>query len=147
MISVSSFSPHLSLRIPKYASLSLGWSPTHQVPSMSYHDCVFDNSGRACAADVAITSAAIAVRSPLFTRMYRTAPNRASARSTASLSIESGRGRSSFWHPLVFSEFVAVTEPLHAAVITDDALEREWAQVLVRARFRLHVRSCQPLRR
>src|SRR5215468_9394728 len=46
MISVSSFSPHLSLRIPEYASLSLGWSPTHQVPSKSFHDCVFDSSGR-----------------------------------------------------------------------------------------------------
>src|SRR5262249_8898333 len=64
MISVSSFSPHLSLRNPKYASLSLGWSPTHQVPSMSFHDCVFDSSGRACAADVAINKATL-VRSKL----------------------------------------------------------------------------------
>src|SRR5215469_9280755 len=68
MISVSSFSPHLSLRIPKYASLSLGWSPTHQVPSMSFHDCVFDSSGRACAAGVAISSAATPARSRSFIR-------------------------------------------------------------------------------
>src|SRR5215468_3699778 len=63
MISVSSFSPHLSLRIPEYASLSLGWSPTHQVPSMSFHDCVFDGSGSASATDVVISSAAMPVSS------------------------------------------------------------------------------------
>jgi hypothetical protein len=57
MISVFSSSPHLSLAIPTYASLSLGWSPTHQVPCVSFHDCVFDNLGRACAADVAISNA------------------------------------------------------------------------------------------
>jgi hypothetical protein len=66
MTSVSSFSPHLSLAIPTYASLSLGWSPTHQVPCMSFHDCDFDNSGRACAADVAISNAATLVRSNCF---------------------------------------------------------------------------------
>src|SRR5262245_31828098 len=65
MISVCSFSPHLSLAIPTYASLSLGWSPTHQVPCMSFHDCDFD-TGRACAADVAISSAATALRSSFF---------------------------------------------------------------------------------
>src|SRR5215813_1353471 len=74
MISVSSFSPHLSLRIPEYASLSLGWSPTHQVPSMSFHDCVFDSSGRACAADVAISRAAIPVKNSLFTSTFRQRP-------------------------------------------------------------------------
>src|SRR5262249_11474724 len=63
MISVSSSSPHLSLRIPTYAPLSLGWSPTHQVPSRSFHDCVFDSTGRACAADAAISSAAIPTNS------------------------------------------------------------------------------------
>ena len=63
MISVSSFSPHLSLAIPTYASLSLGWSPTHQVPCMRFHDCDFDNSGRACAADVAISNAATPAKS------------------------------------------------------------------------------------
>jgi hypothetical protein len=45
---------------------SPGWSPTHQVPSMSFHDCVFDSSGRACAADVAISRAAIPVKNSLF---------------------------------------------------------------------------------
>src|SRR5262245_50537973 len=57
MISVFSSSPHLSLAIPTYASLSLGWSPTHQVPCVSFHDCVFDNLGRACAAHVVISNA------------------------------------------------------------------------------------------
>src|SRR5215470_15870769 len=74
MISVSSFSPHLSPRIPEYASLSLGWSPTHQVPSMSFHDCVFDSSGRACAADVAISRAAIPVKNSLFRSTFRQRP-------------------------------------------------------------------------
>src|SRR5215467_15788892 len=68
MISVSSFSPHLSLRIPAYAPLSLGWSPTHQVPSTSFQDCVFDSSGRACAADVTISSAAMPANTVFFTR-------------------------------------------------------------------------------
>jgi hypothetical protein len=62
MISVCSSSPHLSLAIPTYASLSVGWSPTHQVPCMSFHDCDFDNS-RVCPADVAISNAATLVRS------------------------------------------------------------------------------------
>src|SRR5262250_1091744 len=74
MISVSSFSPHLSLRNPEYASLSLGWSPTHQVPSMSFHDCVFDSSGRACAADVAISRATIPVKNSLFRSTFRQRP-------------------------------------------------------------------------
>src|SRR6266576_2305201 len=43
MLSVASFSPHSSLVIPTYASLSLGCSPTHQVPSVSFHDSAFDN--------------------------------------------------------------------------------------------------------
>src|SRR5262245_10555752 len=63
MISVFSSSPHLSLAIPTYASLSLGWSPTHQIPCVSFHDCVFDNLGRACAADVAISNAATPAKS------------------------------------------------------------------------------------
>ena len=67
MISVCSSSPHLSLAIPTYASLSLGWSPTHQVPCVSFHDCVFDNSGRACPADVAINDAAIPAKSVFLT--------------------------------------------------------------------------------
>jgi hypothetical protein len=60
MIGVASFSPHSSLRMPTYALVSLGWSPTHQVPNMSFHDCVFDSSGRAWATDVATSSAAMA---------------------------------------------------------------------------------------
>jgi hypothetical protein len=64
MISVCSSSPHLSLAIPAYASLSVGWLPTHQVPCMRFHDCDFDNS-RVCAADVAISNAATLVRSKL----------------------------------------------------------------------------------
>src|SRR5215831_9173293 len=64
MISVCSSSPHLSLAIPTYAWLSVGWSPTHQVPCMSFHDCDFDNS-RVFASDVAISNAAILVRSKL----------------------------------------------------------------------------------
>ena len=79
MISVSSFSPHLSLRIPAYAPLSLGWSPTHQVPSMSFHDCVFDSSGRACAADVTISSAAMPANTVFFTRRSGNESNRALA--------------------------------------------------------------------
>jgi hypothetical protein len=63
-ISVCSSSPHLSLAIPTYASLPVGWSPTHQVPCMSFHDCDFDNL-RVCAGDVAISNAAILVRSKL----------------------------------------------------------------------------------
>jgi len=63
MISVSSFSSHLSLRVPTYAPLSLGWSPTHQVPSTSFQDCVFDSSGRACAAGVTISNAATPAKS------------------------------------------------------------------------------------
>jgi hypothetical protein len=66
MISVASFSPHWSLAIPTYTSLSLGWSPTHQVPSVSFHDSVFENLGRACAAVVAISNAATLVRSNWF---------------------------------------------------------------------------------
>src|SRR5438270_2256585 len=60
MISVASFSPYSSLRSPTYALVSLGWSPTHKVPNMSFHDCVFDSSGRAWATDVATSSAAMA---------------------------------------------------------------------------------------
>src|SRR5215472_348015 len=58
--------PTTRLAIPKYASSSLGWLPTHQVPSVSFHDCVFENSGRACVADVAISNAATLVRSNCF---------------------------------------------------------------------------------
>jgi hypothetical protein len=65
MISVASFSPHSSLAIPMYAPSSLGWSATHQVPSVSFHDSVFDNSGRACAAEVAMRNAATLVWSKL----------------------------------------------------------------------------------
>ena len=46
--------------------VTLGWSSTHQVPTMSFHDFVFDNSGRACAADVATSNAVILVRSNCF---------------------------------------------------------------------------------
>ena len=71
MLSVASFSPHSSLVIPTYASLSLGCSPTHQVPSVSFHDSAFDNSGRACAAEVAISNAATLVRSKFCPRRVR----------------------------------------------------------------------------
>jgi hypothetical protein len=71
IVSVASFSPHSSLAIPTYAPSSLGWSATHQVPSVSLHDSVFDNSGRACAAEVAISNAATLVRSKLCPRRVR----------------------------------------------------------------------------
>src|SRR5262245_53094549 len=74
MISVSSFSPHLSLRNPEYASLSLGWSPTHQVPSMSFHECVLSSPGRSSATDVAISTAAIPVKHSLFRSTFRQRP-------------------------------------------------------------------------
>src|SRR5262249_21911884 len=79
MLSVASFSPHSSLAIPTYAPSSLGWSATHQVPSVSFHDSVFDNSERACAAEVAISNAATLVRSKLCPRRVRSrtpAPSR-----------------------------------------------------------------------
>ena len=68
MVSVASFSPHSSLAIPTYAPSSLGWSATHQVPSVSFHDSVFDNLGSVCAAEVAISNAATLVRSKLCAR-------------------------------------------------------------------------------
>jgi len=71
MVSVASFSPHSSLAIPTYAPSSLGWSATHQVPSVSFHDSVFDNSGRACAAEVAISNTATLIRSKLCPRRVR----------------------------------------------------------------------------
>jgi len=104
MISVFSSSPHLFLTIPTYASLSLGWSPTHQVPCMRFHDCVFD-TGRACAADVAISNAATAVkRTRVFIGYFGT-------RSYPVLRFVARAPRAQFRHRLALSMLVLPTSP------------------------------------